>query len=188
MTLDDQAFDNEMASSFLRALRENSDLEGNRNSVEGRSYNTGKFFGVVTAGTTGNLYIENPSNSGAVIFPKAKFTSGGQILYNKIDGVTIDSAGTTEDANNRLIADGATQANIESDVSYSGGNVWTKQVAGGQENVFPGTGDPSASDIVLDEGDNILYKFENASGTDIRVTISVSFVEVDRGDVSELSN
>lgn len=187
MALDDGAFDNAVAASLLKALRTNSGAKANRDAILGNSYSTGEFFGEVSDGTTSNIYIENPDNSGKVIFPQANFRSGGQILFHKIDKATVDTAGTTLESNNRLIDDGTSEARIESDIAFSGGNSWTKKPSGGA--ISSGGLTPGHAcdfDIVLQEGENVVYQLENVSGGKIRVGIDVDYVEIDKEKINEL--
>jgi hypothetical protein len=187
MALDDNEFDAETASSFLKALREMSGVRSERDNINGYAYSTGKYFPNTANGSTRNVYIENPSNSGVVLFPSATFRSGGQITFHKIDSVTIDSAGTTLDPDNRLIEDGTSSAKAEANVSFSGGNPWTKKVSGGSTSgggLAPGTS--SDFDIIIQEGENVLYQLENVSGNEVRTTIDVDYVELDKNEFNEL--
>jgi hypothetical protein len=91
------------------------------------------------------------------------------------------------DKDNRRIANGSSQAIAESEVAYSGGNVWTKRVSGGAKEgggLAPTTaGD---FDILLDEGERVVYQLENVSGAEIKATIDVDYTEIDREQINEL--
>lgn len=188
MQIKDNAFDNEQASSVLKALRANAGVRGEQDSINGNAYSTGEYFGSVTDGTKKNVCIQNPADSGVVLFVSGTFRAGGQIAFQKIDSVTIDTAGTTLSIDNRLINDGSSVANAESDVVYSGGNTWTKKTSGGTVSsggLAPGVyGD---FDIILQEGENVVYEFENTAGTTINASIDVDYIELEKIEIDELS-
>lgn len=187
MTLDDGAFNAEMAASLLKALRENSGPRGQIDSINGQEFSTGEYFSAVADGTGVNIYVGNPPDSGVVLFPKGTFRSSGQIAYHKVDSVTVDSAGAKLDSDNRLIGNGVSVATTESNVSYSGGNQWTRKTSGGS--VSGGGLAPAVAgdfDIVLDEGQNVVYRLENTSGTEIVATIDVDYSEISRNEINKI--
>lgn len=187
MALDDAAIDREFAASMLKALREDFGARGNRDAIEGSAYSTGDYFSAVLDGETRNVLIENPANSGKVLFPSAFFRSGGQITFHKIDMPTIDTAGTTLQTDNRRIANGTSIARAESEVTFSGGNVWTKKISGGaQSGAGLAPGDARDFDILLDEGERVVYQLENVSGAEIKASIDVDYTEIDREQINEL--
>lgn len=187
MALDDSSIDRDFAASMLKAFREDSGARGNRDAIEGSSYSTGDYFSTVLDTETRNILIENPANSGKVLFPQATFRAGGQITFHKVDSPTIDTAGTTLSIDNRRIADGTSVARAESNVTFSGGNSWTKKVSGGAKQA--GGLSPATArdfDIFLDEGERVVYQLENVSGGEIKTSIDVDYTEIDREQINEL--
>lgn len=187
MALDDGAFNNEMASSLLKALRDSSGVRGNMDAINGGSYSSGNLFENITDGTSVNVYVENPVDSGVVLFAHATYRSTGAIRYHKIDSVTVDSAGTSVTPDNRLINDGSSSANVEHSVGFSGGNSWTEKVTGAPKEgggLAPGKG--GDFDIILQEGDNVVYEMTNVSGGEISATIDVDYTELDESQINEL--
>jgi hypothetical protein len=187
MALDDAAIDRQFDASMLKAFRQDYGARGNRDAIEGAAYSTGKYFSAVLDTETRNVLIENPANSGKVLFPSAAFRAGGQILFHKVDSPTIDTAGTTVDIDNRRIANGTSVARVESEVAFSGGNGWTRKVSGGAKE--GGGLAPSKSrdfDILLDEGERVVYQLENVSGAETKATIDVDYVEIEREKINEL--
>lgn len=188
MALDDEAYDNAQASSVLKALRENDGIKNERQVITGNAYSSGNFFGQVADGATVNLFIENPANSGNVIFPQSIFRSGGQIRFSKTDSVTVDTAGTATPIQNRLIADGSADARVEHGIVFSGGNQWSEKATGGAQS-GGGLAPTSTTDfsLILQEGENVVYTATNISGASIRMTIDIDFVELDKEEISEFA-
>jgi len=187
MALDDNAYDNAQASSILRALRDNSGVRGNRDAINGNSYSSGYLFESVADASSVNVFLQNPSNSGVVLFSQATYRSTGAIRFHKIDSVTVDSAGTSIDADNRLISDGTSLAEIQYGTTYSGGNPWTEKVTGGPKEgggLAPGEG--GDFDIILQPGENVVYEATNTSGGSISITIDVDYTELDKQEINEL--
>lgn len=188
MALDDEAYNNESAASFLRALREHSGVKSRRAIIKGYTYSTGHFFDTVANGETVNVFIENPVGSGKVIFPWSTFRSSGEIRFNKVDTVTVDTAGTDLAINNRRLDNGISAANAEHSVVFSGGNVWTEKVSGGAQQgggLAPGVA--SDYELVLQEGENVIYQATNTSGGKSRITIDIDYTEMSRNEINEFS-
>lgn len=92
---------------------------------------------------------------------------------------------TTEPINNRLVASGESIAVVESDVTFSGGNAWNPKPVGGGHggaNLTPGV--LTGPDLILTDGDTVVYEVTNETTSDKRIGIDTDFVEVDRDELS----
>ena len=185
MNIDTQFFQSETASSMLRALRANSGVKGETDALFGRSFSSGTISNSVAGGSSTNVLVKNPQGSGQVIFVHGTIRSSGAATVQKYDSVSVDTAGTTEPINNRLVANGESVAVVESDVTFSGGNAWNPKPVGGGHggaNLTPGA--LTGPDLILTDGDTVVYEVTNETTSNERIGIDTDFVEVDQDELS----
>jgi hypothetical protein len=186
MNIDTRIFETETSASVLRALRANSGVKGETDALFGRSFSSGTIDKSVAGGSSTNVLVKNPQGSGQVIFVRGTIRASGTATAQKYDNVSIDTAGTTEPINNRLVADGESIAVVESDVTFSGGNAWNpKPIGGGHNGATLTPGVLTGPDLILTDGDTVVYEVTNETASDERIGIDTDFVEVDRDELSD---
>lgn len=186
MNIDTQFFQSETASSILRALRANSGVKGETDALFGRSFSSGTIDNSVAGGSSTNVLVKNPQGSRKIIFVRCTIRASGAATAQKYDNVSVDTAGTTEPINNRLVADGESVAVVESDVTFSGGNEWNaKPIGGGHNGATLTPGVLTGPDLILTEGDTVVYEVTNETNSNERIGIDTDFVEVDRDELSD---
>lgn len=175
-------------NQFITAREDITFARSQKDIIEGWVYSTGALFEGVGAGNSKNVWIENPSDSGNYIVATSRYSTSGEFLVKKVDSITIDSSGTNVLINNRLISDGNASTNAEKNVSFSGGNNWTEKVVGSGSNSGATIAGANISDgeILLKEGENVVFQAQNNTNSSLDVTIDVDFFEIPNSEIPEL--
>jgi len=172
------------------AVEDRSRARSAIDAIKGREFSNGKLFTDVADGDTVGVLFQLPESAECYAFLDSLFSVTGKTYARKIDQVTVDSAGTLTEENNRLISDGESCATVEFGASVSGGNEWTPKVIGSSSDGFfsqalsPGTADGPA--IIVQPGENVYLEAENASGQEIDVSIDTDWTEIPLEEIPEL--
>jgi len=182
--------DSDFKQNVQAAVEDRSRARSAIDAIKGREFSNGKLFTDVADGDTVGVLFQLPESAECYAFLDSFFSITGKAYVRKIDQVTVDSAGTVTEENNRLISDGESCATVEFGASVSGGNEWTPKVIGSSSDGFfsqalsPGTADGPA--IVVQPGENVYFEAENASGQEIDVSIDTDWTEIPLEEIPEL--
>lgn len=137
----------------------------------------------IGAGSTLNVHVENPSNSGVrAVITSIKISSpDGKMKVNLPYGFTVDSTGTAESINNRARGSSkSTSLNSYKDTTFSSAD-HTDSSWVGTGSVGAGTAiggiDEDVLGSILEDGD-LIIEAENPSGSNARdCSITVTYYE-----------
>lgn len=173
--------------AFHDALESVSHGRAQQDVFDGREFSTGALFEGVADGSSVNVWLENPSGSGVVVVATTRIATNAQFNWQKVDSVTVDTAGTAIDSENRLLSDGTENSNVEKNVTYSGGNGWSPKIAGsgGAGATAVGSSD-SDIEIAIQPGENFLIEATNASGSSAGCSMDIDYAEIPIDEIEEL--
>jgi len=147
---------------------------------QGFAYSTGKLKQGLTGSSTTNFVLRNPAGSGKIVFATSRVNSTGKVYTYKQTGVTIDTSGTTQPIRNRRLSDGASVCDAQFEPVTSGGDQWSKKVAGAGDGPPQQLAPGSVTDIgvMLEPGDTVEIVIENGTANTIDVNTDIDYLEV----------
>jgi len=155
-----------------------------RDLTAGDQYSTGHLFSGVTSGSSVNMLLQNPSDSGEYVLITTRFITTGLFYGHKSINVSVSDVGTAEDSQQRrsdMTNGDVSDVYHSATVDETNARKFTPKVvgSGGGGATVAGANVPTP-EVLLAPGDNLYMEATNQSSNEQDITIDIDYTNVNK--------